>query len=59
MATMRELIVVVLDVVGLGLLVAGAWATWGLGAGLAALGFSSILVAFYFGEVVPRRKGPG
>ena len=33
MAAMRERAIILLDVTGLGLLVAGAWSTWGIGAG--------------------------
>jgi len=59
MAAMRERAIILLDVTGLGLLVAGAWSTWGIGAGLGALGASSLIGALYVEFVVPRRqKGP-
>ncbi|HXF71501.1 MAG TPA: hypothetical protein VNO79_02695 [Actinomycetota bacterium] len=42
---MRRALVLVLDASGLGLLVAAAWTTWGLGAGLTALGLALLGLA--------------
>ncbi len=44
MAPMREVVVFVLEAAGLGLVVAGVWAAWGIGAGLAASGLALLLV---------------
>lgn len=43
---MRAL-VLILDSAGVALLVAAAWSTWGLGAGMAALGASALVLAVY------------
>lgn len=56
MAAMRELVVLALDLLGLSLLVAAAWVSWGLGAGLGALGVGMLACAFRLEQVLTARR---
>lgn len=54
---MRAVGILALDVAGLALLVAAAWTTWGLGAGLATVGASCLAGALLL-ESPRRRREP-